>query len=340
MSRLFDSLQLHLNQKAIDDQRLLSGAFWAELRVFLAVAKMKSFNRAAAALNISQPTVSRYVKRLQDMLGSQLVVPTSNGIKLTLRGEELANALSGLDRQLLEMSNDLRFERSDAEGLVRVSITEGLAGLFVAPKLAQFVEKHPKLRLHIANPTNMAFLKENQTDILVNFSREASSDVSSHRCGNTHLLPIASKDYVRRFGVPTERSLEDHWFVDSTYYSGPSRVWAGWRDAVDQASMVQTCDNSFAYGLMVKASMGIGLLGNYALADGDAIAIDIGVHITLPIYVHAMTERCASRPVRLVYDWLTEIFSPEVPWFQPEMDFENLPKQALSPILSQLILSK
>ena len=82
----FDHDQRTLVRSPLDDEDLLSGQFWGELRVFLAVAKAKSFNRAAEVLNTSQPTVSRQVKRLQDLMGSQLFVPTRNGIKLTAKG--------------------------------------------------------------------------------------------------------------------------------------------------------------------------------------------------------------------------------------------------------------
>src|ERR1700761_546126 len=95
-------------EAATDDQALLSGQFWAELRVFLVVAKAKSFNRAAEILNTSQPTVSRQVKRLQDLMGSQLFVPSQQGVKLTPRGEDLAGALTKLDRSLFALTNDLK----------------------------------------------------------------------------------------------------------------------------------------------------------------------------------------------------------------------------------------
>ena len=81
------------NKSPLDDETLLSGQFWGELRVFLAVAKTKSFNRAAEITNTSQPTVSRQVKRLQDVVGSQLFISTPRGVKLTQKGEALAKAL-------------------------------------------------------------------------------------------------------------------------------------------------------------------------------------------------------------------------------------------------------
>ena len=73
----FDEEQQSFNKSPLDEETLLSGQFWGELRVFLAVAKTKSFNRAAEITNTSQPTVSRQVKRLQDVVGSQLFISTA-----------------------------------------------------------------------------------------------------------------------------------------------------------------------------------------------------------------------------------------------------------------------
>ena len=51
--------QQSFNRSPLDDETLLSGQFWGELRVFLAVAKSKAFNRAAEILNTSQPVRRR-----------------------------------------------------------------------------------------------------------------------------------------------------------------------------------------------------------------------------------------------------------------------------------------
>src|SRR5687768_7642681 len=84
------------NRTPLDEEKLLSGQFWGELRVFLAVAKAKSFNRATEVLGASQPTVSKQVKRLQDLIGSQLFVPNNLGVKLTPKGQALARELTKL----------------------------------------------------------------------------------------------------------------------------------------------------------------------------------------------------------------------------------------------------
>ena len=126
------------------------------------MAKTKSFNRAAEITNTSQPTVSRQVKRLQDVVGSQLFISTARGITLTRSGEALAQALSRLDHTLYSITSDLKAETSEAEGIVSVSITDGLNAFFAAPSLDRFSTQYPKIKLHLKNPINMMNLRENQ----------------------------------------------------------------------------------------------------------------------------------------------------------------------------------
>src|ERR1700758_180227 len=172
----FDEEQ-QLNKSPLDEETLLSGQFWGELRVFLAVAKTKSFNRAAELTNTSQPTVSRQVKRLQDAVGSQLFISTPRGVKLTQKGEALARALSRLDHTLFSITSDLKAETREAEGLVRVSITDGLNATFAVPSLMRFSAQYPKIQLHLKNPLNMMDVRENQTDMMISIVPSQSSDI-------------------------------------------------------------------------------------------------------------------------------------------------------------------
>jgi DNA-binding MarR family transcriptional regulator len=147
--------QEFLNRTPLDDLRLLSGDYWGELRVFLAVAKAGSYSRAAELLSTSQPTVSRQVKRLQDVMRSQLVVSSSTGVKLTPRGKALAEHLAALDHSLFSLSNDLQMEAKSQQGLVRISITEGLGIFFLVPSLRPLSEEHPLIQIDVQNPLNL-----------------------------------------------------------------------------------------------------------------------------------------------------------------------------------------
>jgi DNA-binding transcriptional LysR family regulator len=325
--RPFDEEQQSLNRGPLDDETLLSGQFWGELRVFLAVAKTKSFNRAAEITNTSQPTVSRQVKRLQDVVGSQLFVSTPRGVKLTQKGEALARALSRLDHTLYSITSDLKAETSEAQGNVRISITDGLNALFVAPALVRFTELYPKIQLHMKNPLNMLNLRENQTDMMVSIIPSASSDIQFRRLGQLHFIPVVSKDYIQSYGLPTRANLEQHLFIQSEYYMAKTGLWEGWQQAVARGRTVHHCDNSFAYGLMVKAGIGIGMLGSYVLIEPELVPLDIDLRISVPLYLIALTERLQAKPVRLAFDWISEVLGPNNPWFNDEFKLNNPPSE-------------
>jgi DNA-binding transcriptional LysR family regulator len=315
--------QQSFNKSQLDDETLLSGQFWGELRVFLAVAKTKSFNRAAEILNTSQPTVSRQVKRLQDAVGSQLFIPTPRGVKLTQKGEALARALSRLDHTLYSITNDLRAESREAEGIVRVSITDGLNALFAAPSLVKFSQQYPKIQVHLKNPLNMMNLRENQTDMMVSILPSSSSDIQFRRLGQLHLIPVAAKDYIQKYGSPTADNLERHRFLQSEYYSARTGLWENWQQAMSRGHVAHYCDNSIAYGMLVKAGNGIGLLGSFTLVEPSLVPVHIGVRISVPLFLIALTERLKARPVQLVFGWLSSIFGSNNPWFSDEFKLNN-----------------
>jgi DNA-binding transcriptional LysR family regulator len=321
----FDEEQQVFNGSPLDDENLLSGQFWGELRVFLAVAKTKSFNRAAELTNTSQPRVSRQVKRLQDVVGSQLFIATARGVKLTQKGEALAHALCRLDHTLFSITSDLKAE-TEAEGIVRVSITDGLNALFVAPALDRFSAQYPKIQVHLKNPINMMNPRENQTDIMIGFRPDESSEIRFQKLGQLHFIPVVAKDYIRKYGLPTRDNLEQHVFLQSEYYLPKTGLWDGWQQAVARGRIAHYCDNSFAYGMLVKAGQGIGMLGSYTLVEPCFVPLEIDLRVSVPLYLIGATDRLSARPVRLVFDWLSEVFGGN-PWFADEFKLNNPPSE-------------
>ena len=321
----FDEEQRAFNGSPLDDENLLSGQYWGELRVFLAVAKTKSFNRAAEITNTSQPRVSRQVKRLQDLVGSQLFISTARGITLTRSGEALANALCRLDHTLFSITRDLKVDTSEAEGTVSVSITDGLNALFAAPALEQFSAQYPKIQLHLKHPINFMSLRENQTDMMISISPAESSDIRFRKLGQLHFIPVASKDYIRKHGLPTRNNLEQHAFLQSEYYLARTGLWDGWQQAVARGRIAHYCDNSLAYGMLVKAGHGIGMLGSYTLVEPCFVPVEIDLRISVPLYLIALTERLNARPVRLAFEWLSEVFGTNNPWSSDEFRLNNPP---------------
>jgi DNA-binding transcriptional LysR family regulator len=310
----FETDARSLSRTALEDTELLSGRFWGELRTFLAVAKAKSLKRAAEKLGVSHMTVGRQIRRLQDVMGAQLVVFCKTGTKLNARGEALANALLDLDRRLYSLANEASAESKGLDGIVRLSVTDGLGTMFLVPALGAFSQDYPNIQLHLKRPGNFRSLRDNQTDIMIGFGEDQGHDIHARRLGYLHLLPVASDVYVARKGLPTIESISDHEFIDSEQYSSRASVWSPWHDLVRRGRFKHYCDASITYGMMVKAGLGIGLLGNYTLAEPSAVPLQLGVNISIRLYALALADRLESKPVRAVFERVCSLFGPENPW--------------------------
>lgn len=123
----FDAKSEVIGRSALDTETILSGQYWGELRTFLAVAKAKSLTKAAESLSISHMTVGREIRRLQDMMGSQLAIISKSGVTLTPRGLELATTLIKLDHTLFSLTNELRAESREAKVLCVSALPMGWA---------------------------------------------------------------------------------------------------------------------------------------------------------------------------------------------------------------------
>lgn len=308
------------NGKAIDYEKLLSGPYWAELRTFLGLAKAKSINRAADTLGLSKSTISRQIHRLQDLHGGTLAVLSKTGFHLTDQGERLARMLVAFDQSLSSIRTDAV---EQFEGVVRLSVTDGLGILFVVPGLRQFTRSYPGISIRFRPPRNMTCLRENQTDIMLGFSEQAASDLTCRRLGTLHLIPIVSEDYVRLRGMPGRDNLGEHDFIDTERYSATGGPWDAWHGLVSGARMVHEAETVVSYAMMVKAGLGIGLLANCNVLEPSVMPLDLGANVALPIHVTALTDRLGSKPTRAAFDFVCDLFSPANPWFGPDLRLDQ-----------------
>jgi hypothetical protein len=109
-------------------------------------------------------------------------------------------------------------------------------------------------------------------------------------------------------------------FVDSELYSARNGVWEPWHRLKGGGMASYHCDPSISYGMMVKAGLGIGLLGNYNLLEPKARTLDLGVKISLRLHAIVLKERMDSRPVRIVFEMIERIFGEQNPWFSERLN--------------------
>lgn len=79
----------------------VDGRTWHDLRLFLEVARWKSFNKAGEAMGATHPTMARAVRRLELSFKTPLVTAWERGIELTDAGAALARRLETIDRSVV-----------------------------------------------------------------------------------------------------------------------------------------------------------------------------------------------------------------------------------------------
>ncbi len=113
-----------------------------KLKVFVEVAREKSFTRAASALSISQPAVSQNIAELEKQLGTKLFERRRGEVLLTDAGQVF---LSHAEKILEEYSRAGDFFGSFPHSEVRISVSEEIYSNMVAPALGTFVKVHPEV---------------------------------------------------------------------------------------------------------------------------------------------------------------------------------------------------
>lgn len=120
-------------------------------RVFYAVAKNGGFTRAAVELNNSQPNITRIIGNLEQTLGCTLFVRSKHGATLTPEGEKLYAHIAVAVSHIQAGEAELAAAKSLEDGIVSIAVSETALHGSLLSVLKRLREKHPKLRLRVAN---------------------------------------------------------------------------------------------------------------------------------------------------------------------------------------------
>ncbi len=119
-----------------------------QLEVLVAVAKEKSFSRAAEVLGRTQPAVSQAIRRLEQEVGERLFDRSSKDGTLTLAGEILFEYAGQILNLRTNASRDLREMRDLHQGRVTISANEHTV-FFLLPLIEAFRKEHPKIKIEV-----------------------------------------------------------------------------------------------------------------------------------------------------------------------------------------------
>ena len=292
------------------------------MQLFVRVVDAGSFTAGAEQMGISRALASKQIQSLEDVLGVRLLNRTTRRISLTepgknyyARANDILNALAEAEAEAAELQIEPR-------GRMRVSVPISFAVHHLAPALAEFQKRFPRLELELGLNDRLVDLVDEGFDMAIRISRLADSSLVARRIAPASLMPVASPAYLARAGTPRHpQDLATHNALIYTLTPKPDE-WTFTRGtetaSVRLSGNLYVNNGDFVLAAAIEGC-GIGLLPAFiafdAIRDGRLLPL-LGDWEVPPIGIYAVYPQTRALPAktRVLIDFLVERFGPQPPW--------------------------
>ncbi|MDZ3992442.1 LysR family transcriptional regulator [Pseudomonas sp. Teo4] len=176
---------------------------YGDFQAFLAIARERSFTRAASQLGVSQSALSHTIRTLEARLGVRLLTRTTRSVTPTEAGEQLFEKLSSLfaevDAEIAEV-----IELGDApRGSLRISATDYAANAVLWPRLKTLMLQYPDIKIEITTDYGLTDIVAQRYDLGVRLGDQIAQDMIAVRIGpDLRMAMVASPDYFNGRAMP------------------------------------------------------------------------------------------------------------------------------------------
>lgn len=285
------------------------------LRIFIKVAELGSFTRAAAHFGVGKARVSLALRALEGELGVPLLTRSTRLVRVTAEGEELLPRARQLVLEADELSALFRAQRG-LRGRVRIDLPTTFAREAIIPRVPELLARHPELELVLSSTDRRLEPRQEGFDCVLRVGALDDSQLVARRLGVLVLANCASPAYLRKYGVPLRlEELDRHFLVHYSSGLGSEQPAFEYRAGEGYAEWPMrsrvTVNNTDAYHAACLAGLGIIQAPRHglqrALAEGTLVEI-LPEHSCAPMPVSLLHTHGKNPPrrVRAVMTWLAE----------------------------------
>jgi len=292
------------------------------LQIYVRVAELASFTRAADSLGLPKASVSQAVQQLESTLGTRLLLRTTRRVQTTPDGQQFYERCKDVLADVDELQSMFQRGGQALRGRLRVDMPSGVARQQVLPRLGEFLAAHPLLDVELSCTDRRVDLVREGFDCVLRVGRLEDSALVARPLGQLVQLNCASPAYLATHGTPrTLADLAQHRLVHYVPTLGAKPM--GWEYVQDgQARYLPmagalTVNDTGAYAAACVA--GIGLIQAPAIGMQPLIAQGLLVEVlpewrapTMPISLLYAHRRHLPRRVQVFMDWLAELLAPEL----------------------------
>ncbi len=232
---------------------------WNDARYFLAAARTGSSAHAAALLNVNQSTVSRRIVAMETALNTALFNRTARGLTLREEAETALSLAEDMERAALEMVRRLDSRRNRLEGVVRLTMVEEVAAMWIAPALPEFRRRWPGVRLELLTGNRTFDLARGEADVSLRMMRPREGALFARKIGEYGFAIYGSKAYLE--GVDPERLHQwdtlDWVVTDDGSLKLPEPGWL--QRSAKKISPVLKCNSLKTLMAAVSAGLGVAM---------------------------------------------------------------------------------
>jgi DNA-binding transcriptional LysR family regulator len=174
-----------------------------DLTAFLAVARERSFTRAAAQLGVSQSALSHTIRGLEERLGIRLLTRTTRSVAPTDAGERLVlnvgPRLEEIDAELSALTE----LREKPAGNIRITTGEHAAEVILWPALAKLLPRYPDIKVELIIDHGLTDIVAERYDAGVRLGEQVAKDMIAVRIGpDFRMVVVGAPAYFRKRPQP------------------------------------------------------------------------------------------------------------------------------------------
>ena len=172
-----------------------------DLGAFAAVARAKSFTRAAATLGTSTSNLSHTIRRLEQRLGYRLLQRNSRSVSATEAGDMLLATLGPALESIEGALNSLDLGRDRVTGTLRLTATRQAYEAVVRPALAAFIADHPDATVEVLIDYAYRDIVADRFDAGIRLGEKLERDMIALRVGpELSMAVVAAPAYLAHSG--------------------------------------------------------------------------------------------------------------------------------------------
>jgi DNA-binding transcriptional LysR family regulator len=174
-----------------------------DLLAFLAVARERSFTKAAAKLGVSQSALSHTIRALEERLGLRLLSRTTRSVAPTEAGERLFHIVGPRLEEIEAELKALSELREKPAGSIRITAGDHAIHSVLWPKLAKFLANYPDIKIEIVIDYGLTDIVAERYDAGVRLGEQVARDMIAVRVGpDVRFTVVGTKSYFARRAPP------------------------------------------------------------------------------------------------------------------------------------------